>query len=65
MGKKRLYGDMILCYANHNMNRVDQNCRKHNPKAPLLFGEINEAEVIKERKVVSLKENQLSLFDEM
>ncbi|MBR6628210.1 MAG: DUF1848 domain-containing protein [Lachnospiraceae bacterium] len=55
----------LYCYANHNMNRVDQNCRKHNPKAPLLFGEINDADVIKERKVVSLKENQLSLFDEM
>ena len=36
---------------------------KYNPKSPLLFGEIDETDVIKERKVKSLINNQINLFD--
>jgi hypothetical protein len=35
----------------------------HNPNSPLLFGEIGEGDVIKERAVKSSKENQLTIFD--
>lgn len=35
----------------------------HNPNSPLLFGEIGEDDVIKERAVKSCKENQLTIFD--
>lgn len=35
----------------------------HNPKSPLLFGEIDSTDVIKKRKVKSLINNQMNLFD--
>jgi len=44
---------------------VAKNHDLHNPKSPLLVGEITDADVIKERKVKSLKELQLNLFDRM
>lgn len=50
------------CYANYNANIVNKNYNCHNPKSPLLFGEIGEGDKITERKMVSLKDEQLSLF---
>lgn len=51
------------CYANYNINSVEKNLGMHNLKAPLLVGEIDDADVVKERKVNSLIDNQISLFD--
>ena len=42
-----------------------RNTQVHNPLSPLLFGEVGPDDVIKERKMVSLKECQLTLFDSM
>ncbi len=50
------------CYANYNANTVNKNYNCHNPKSPLLFGEIGEGDKITERKMVSLKDEQISLF---
>lgn len=53
----------LYCYANYSHNTVVKNTQNHNPKAPLLFGEVRNDDIIKERKVKSCKECQLTLFD--
>lgn len=53
----------LYCYANYSANTVEKNFGMHNPKSPLLFGEIDDTDVIKERKVKSLIDNQMSLLD--
>lgn len=55
----------LYCYANYMADSVEKNFGAHNPKSPLLIGEITEADTIKERKVKSLKELQLNLLDMM
>ena len=42
---------------------IPVNMLADNPNSPLLFGEIGEGDVIKERAVKSSKENQLTIFD--
>lgn len=53
----------LYCYASYSANIVNRNFGMHNPKSPLLFGVIDDSDVITERKVKSLIENQMSLFD--
>ncbi len=53
----------LYCYANYSSNTVEKNFGMHNPKSPLLFGEVDDTDVIKERKVKSLIDNQMNLFD--
>ncbi len=53
----------LYCYANYSQNIVKKNAMAHNPNSPLLFGEIGEDDVIKERAIKSCKENQLTIFD--
>ena len=53
----------LYCYANYNQNIVKKNAMAHNPNSPLLFGEIGDDDVIKERVIKSCKENQLTIFD--
>lgn len=53
----------LYCYANYNANEVERNFGKHDPASPLLFGEINDRDVIKERRVKSLINHQMTLFD--
>lgn len=50
------------CYANYSGESVAKNCRKYDPKSPILCDVIDENDKITERKVKSLKEQQLSLF---
>ena len=50
------------CYANISPKNARENYKKHNPYAPLLIGELQEDDQIKERTVYSLKKSQLSLF---
>lgn len=54
----------LYCYANYSENTVGKNFGLHNPKSPLLFGNIDESDIIKERKVKSLIRTQMSLFDD-
>lgn len=51
------------CYANYSSKSVISNCCKYNPRSPLLCSEIMEGDKISERKVKSLREDQLSIFD--
>lgn len=53
----------LYCYANYSSKTVEKNFGMHNPDSPLLFGEIDDTDVIKERKVKSLINNQMNLFD--
>ena len=53
----------LYCYANYSCTRVNNNFRKHNLESPLLFGEINEDDKIKERYVKSFIDGQMTLFD--
>ncbi len=52
----------LYCYANYSQNTVNRNSIAHNPSSPLLFGEVGEDDVIKERAVKSCKESQLTIF---
>ncbi|QHQ63012.1 DUF1848 family protein [Anaerocolumna sedimenticola] len=45
----------IYCYANYSYQAVENNCRKHNPKAAILIGEVGNEEKIVEKKMSSCK----------
>lgn len=51
------------CYANYNPKRVEKNYATYDPLSPLLCGKVQEDDKITTRKVKSLKETQLSIFD--
>jgi hypothetical protein len=42
---------------------VERHTQSHDPHSPLLFGEVGEDDVIKERKMTSSAQRQMSLFD--
>ena len=51
------------CYANFSEERVRENIKCYDPKSPLLCGKVDSDDKITDRKVKSLKDNQLSLFE--
>lgn len=51
------------CYANFSEAAVIENVKAYDPQAPLLCGTIGPNDKITERKVKSLKDMQLSLFE--
>ncbi len=51
----------VYCYANYSRDSVEKNCRKYDPKSPLLCDVISENDKITERKVKSLADRQLTL----
>lgn len=51
------------CYANLNQNTVSKNCSLHDPRSPLLFGTVSDADVVKDRDVKSCRDCQMNLFD--
>lgn len=50
------------CYANFSEKTVIKNIEAHDPKSPLIFGNVLPEDKITERKMISLKEGQISLF---
>lgn len=52
------------CYANHRPASLAANLRAHDPAAPLLTGQITEADVIRERAMPAFVAAQTSLFDD-
>lgn len=52
----------IYCYANYIDATVRNNSKKHNPKSPLLIGEIEPEDKITERKMTSYINPQLDFF---
>lgn len=53
----------VYCYANYSAKSVESNFQKYDPLSPLLCGHIEKDDRISTRKVVSLKEKQISIFD--
>ena len=51
------------CYANDSDEKVKNTCQMYDPQSPLLCGTITKEDKITERKVKSLKEGQMSIFD--
>ena len=51
------------CYATHSENSVLKNSSLHDPLSPLISGQIQDDDVIKERIIKSCKNCQLNLFD--
>lgn len=51
------------CYANYSEESVRKDCSKYDPKSPILCGVLDKKDKITERKVKSLKEQQLSFCD--
>ncbi len=51
------------CYANFSEERVRENIKCYDPKSHLLCGKVDSDDKITDRKVKSLKDNQLSLFE--
>lgn len=50
------------CYANHSVESVIRSAEKYDLYSPLLCGTITDEDRITERKVVSLKQSQLSFL---
>lgn len=53
----------VYCYANYSKTTVENQTKNHDPQSPLLFGKVEETDIIKERKMESLICSQLSIFD--
>ena len=53
----------IYCYANFNARLVNDCCNRHDPSAPLLFGEVSADDIIKPREMKSYINGQMSLFE--
>jgi len=47
------------CYATYNRTQALKKHERHNPQSPLLIGELQPDDIVKERKVKSLRENTL------
>ena len=53
----------VYCYANYSAKSVESNYLKYDPTSPLLCGRIEDGDKISLRKIGSLREIQLSIFD--
>ncbi len=51
------------CYANSGVKNVEANASKYDPASPFLCGHPKKEDKVTQRKVTSLKEMQLSIFD--
>lgn len=56
--------ECLYCYANYNHALVQRNYAQHDPESPLLFGTVGPDDRINERKVLSCREMQKSLFED-
>lgn len=53
----------LYCYANSSKSSVNNNCKQHDCQSPLLFGELDEKDIVRERSVRSFADRQMTLFD--
>ena len=53
----------LYCYANFNSKIVMHNSQQHNPSSPLIFGELEQIDNVKIRKVTSCRNCQISLLN--
>lgn len=52
----------LYCYANFSQKSVLSNFEQHNPKSPLLSGEMGYDDILKVREVYSKRNDQMTLF---
>jgi DNA repair photolyase len=52
----------LYCYANNSDAVIARNVLKHNPRSPLLFGEIEPEDKISERKMETYISDQIDMF---
>lgn len=53
----------LYCYANYSSKAVSSNVKMHDPTSLMLIGNVEPDDVITERKVQRLTDNQISFFD--
>lgn len=51
------------CYANYSGEKVRNSCKAYDPKSPILCGRISDQDIITERRLKSLKTEQMSIWD--
>ena len=51
------------CYANYSNKAVLKNTSVHNPKSSLISGEISPEDIVRERKISSCRNCQITLLD--
>ena len=51
------------CYATASVESARSKHSTHNPRSPILIGDLQGDEIITSREMWSLKDNQISLFD--
>ena len=51
------------CYANYSQESVVKNCSQYNLESSLLCGIVGDSDKVTERKVNSLKQGQMNMFD--
>ena len=52
----------LYCYANSSQKKVDRISQDYDPHSPLLCGQVAEDDKVTERKMVSLRDSQLSFL---
>ena len=50
------------CYANYDKKLVEQNMAKHDPESPLLIGNIEKDDIIKDGRTEKVIDDRISLF---
>ena len=50
------------CYANYSKEKVIENMKRHDPDSPLLIGNIEKDDVVRQSRQISYLDKQLSLF---
>jgi DNA repair photolyase len=53
----------LYCYANYSNKAVNSNVKMHDPRSPMLIGNVEPDDVITERKAQRLIDSQVSFFD--
>jgi len=53
----------VYCYANSSEKNIVRNYGKYDEESTILCGQLDEKDKVTERKVKSLRETQLSIFD--
>lgn len=51
------------CYANGSEKKINNKCSKHIVTSPLLIGQLEEEDIVKEKNLQSLKRRQKTFFD--
>ena len=51
------------CYANYSSESVEKHCKNYNKLSPLLCGKVEIDDKISNRKVKSMRQDQISFFD--